>query len=205
MKKTRIIAIMILLAFVASVQNVAALDKSRTALAPYFQTDVDSTYTFIGVTHPSLSNAASTVGLTIATVGSSTAASQSFTISASETYRIFIVATNHSTINNLTVTGSEVLFLAMTSGSSDGAAVSFQSSKMEPELNIGAASSGSGSQAMNALSIWGAIVIPGTTSGFAMEFVGDAHDSAQLSAPLSTGETSHDANPYTLGAGHGIN
>ena len=81
----------ILLAFLVSAQNATALTKARTALSPYFQTDADSTYTFIGISHPSLAGAATTIGLAIATksvVGS--AVTSSFTVQAGETYRIFI-------------------------------------------------------------------------------------------------------------------
>ena len=178
MKKTQIIVMTILLAFVVSAQNATALTKATTALSPYFQTDVDSTYTFVGISHPSLTNAASTVGLTIRTNATTGAtASQQFTIAAGETYRIFIVSTNHSTINTASITGDQVLFLATTSGSSESAQVTLTGSKADPATRVANGLQLGGYNGLNQLSIWGAVVIPGTTSGFAMEFVGDAHGS----------------------------
>jgi len=198
MKKTQIIVMAILMAFLVSSQNAMALTKSRAVLSPYFQTDVDSTYTFIGISHPSLTTAASTVGLTVATVGSVIAGSTSFTVGAGETYRIFIVSTNHSTINSLTVTGSRVLFMGMTTGGTDRAAITMLSSKQEPLLVTGASGETGGLQGLNMLSIWGAVVIPGTTSGFAMEFVGDAHGS---NAPYSADSIEFTASSITDGRG----
>jgi len=211
MKKTRIIVMTILLAFLVSAQNATALTKAQTALSPYFQTDVDSTYSFIGVSHPSLTTAATQIGLTVATLGTTGSTDNaSFTIQAGETYRIFIASTNHSTINNLTVTGSEVIFLATTSGSSEGAAVSFTSSKTEPALWVASGLEGGGSRALTQLTIWGAVVIPGTTSGFAMEFIGDAHGSfaafvtadTQIATALATAVGGPQLN---LLAGRGVN
>lgn len=196
MNKTRVIVMTIFLAFLVSAQNATGLTKSRAALSPYFQTDVDSTYSFLGVTHPSLQNAASTIGLTVSTVGNTgDNPSSTFTIQAGETYRIFLVSTNHSTINNLTVTGNEVIFLSTTSGSSEGAHVTFTGSCTNCNVFSGRDDFGAllnplqanGLQALNMLSIWGAVVIPGTTSGFAMEFIGDAHDS--LAAIVSRHDT----------------
>jgi len=195
MKKTQIIVMAILLAFLVSAQNATALTKSRAVLSPYFQTDVDSTYSFLGISHPSLSSAATTIGLTVATVGTTGAtASQTFTIQAGETYRIFIVSTNHSTINNLTLTDAGVLFLATTSGSSEGALLTMTANKTEPAVVDAAQEESGGAQSLNMLSMWGAVVIPGTTSGFAMEFVGDAHDSNAVI--LSFGAATAGANAY---------
>ena len=201
MNKTRIIVMTILLAFavVFSAQNAMAVDKSRTALSPYFQSDAGSTYSFMGIAHPSLLSAASTVGLTVSTVGQAgVVGSTAFTIAAGETYRVFIVSTNHSTINSKAITGAKVLFLSLTTSSTSGS-VLFTASKTEPATKSAAAGGVSdGFQGLNQLAIWGAVVIPGTSSGFAMEFIGDSHDSnavnlvfdggsGQISVPIASG------------------
>jgi len=204
MKKTKIIVMVLLAAFLFSAQNATALSKARVVISPYFQTDVDSTYTFMGVSHPSLTTAVSSIGLTVATVGSQPAASSTFTINAAETYRIFIVSTNHSTINSSTITGNEVIFLSMTTGASQNAAVTFLSSKREPATAVAAGGTAGGFAGLNMLSIWGAVVIPGTTSGFAMEFVGDAHDSNSIIPDHTEANIASD-NQMLVTIGRGLN
>jgi len=203
MKKTQIIVMAILLAFLVSAQNATAFSKSRAVLSPYFQTDPGSTYTLVGISHPSLSSSASTVGLTVATVGTSTAGTTAFTIQAGETYRIFIVSTNHAQINSVLVTGDQVLFLSMTSGSSESSQLTFQSSQTNPTVQSVVTNNGGGLRGLNMLSIWGAVVFPGTSSGFAMEFIGDAHDSASVS--VNGAVNSLVSNSNSIGAGRGIN
>ena len=118
MRKTLIFVIAIL-ASLALFQNAFGAAKTRAAISPYMQTDADSTYTFVGITHPSLNTAATQIGLTVSTVGLVGATpSTTFTITAGQTYRIFIVSTNHSTINSTTVTGDRVIFMSTTTGSS---------------------------------------------------------------------------------------
>ena len=61
---------------------------------------------------------------------------------------------------------------------------------------------------LSQLSMWGVVFIPSSSTGFALEFIGDAHDST-LSYP-SRLESSNmmipvTRNPYTTGAGRGIN
>lgn len=181
MRKTQIIVITILLAFLGIFQNAFGAVKSRTAISPYIQTDADSTYTFVGITHPSLNTANTQIGFTIASTGLSTDFSSSLTITSGQTYRIFIVSTNHSTINSLTVTGDRVVFLGTTNGSSEAGNLLFTSSSTDPSVASNDTNPGSFRlEDLGQLSMWGAIVIPSTSTGFAMEFVGDAHDSASL-------------------------
>ena len=120
MRKTQFCVLIILLAFLVSVQNAWAIAKNVTAVSPYVQTDVDSTYSFVGVTHPSLNTSVTQIGLTMAPIGfSGTVTTSTFTVGAGETYRIFVVSTNHSTINSRTLTDSNVLFISATTGGSE--------------------------------------------------------------------------------------
>jgi len=54
-------------------------------------------------------------------------------------------------------------------------------------------------EGLNQLSIWGAIVVPSTSTGFAMEFIGDAHDSATYTLTLDS------SSELILGRGRGVN
>jgi len=198
MRKTQFFVLTILLAFLVSVQNAYAVPKNRTAVSPYVQTDVNSTYSFVGITHPSLNTAVTQIGLSMATVGfGATNPSTSFTVSAGETYRIFVVSTNHSTINSLTITNSNVVFLGSTSGSSQNGQLRFSLSATNPaaiQVNAG----GNKYNNLNQISMWGAIVVPSSSTGFAMEFVGDAHDSNAFA-------NTFDNNASFLGRGRVIN
>jgi len=171
----------------AVVQSAFGATKTRSAVSPYIQTDVNSTYSFVGITHPSLNTAATQIGLTVATVGlTGTEPSTTFTINAGETYRIFIVSTNHSSINSVAVTGSRVIFLSTTTGQPTTGQLLFTANTADPlavsRLDVrGLPTVLAG---LEQLSLWGAIVVPSTQTGFAMEFIGDAHDSAAL---LTTG------------------
>lgn len=187
MRKTQLFVLIILLAFLVSVQSAYAVPKNRTAVSPYVQTDANSTYSFVGITHPSLNTAYTQIGLTMAAIGfSDTVTSTSFTIGAGETYRIFVVSTNHSTINSNTITNSNVLFVAATSGSGQRGQLRMSLSATNPTATN---TIGNKTNNLNQISMWGAIVIPSSSTGFAMEFVGDAHDSAalQVTSALSHG------------------
>jgi len=188
MRKT-LIFIFTIVATLSLFQNAQALVKSRAAISPYMQTDSNSTYTFVGISHPSLNTAATAIGLTLATVGlDGTEPSTTFTIAAGETYRIFIVSTNHSTINSDTVTGARVIFLSTTTGSSAAGQITFTANTAN--ANAAAQSDWRGQptkfEDLGQLSMWGAIVIPSTSTGFAMEFIGDAHDSQAIQLSHAT-------------------
>ncbi len=183
MRKTHFFVLIILLAFLVSVQSAYAVPKNRTAVSPYVQTDANSTYSFVGITHPSLNTAVTQIGLTMAAVGfSDTVTSTSFTIGAGETYRIFVVSTNHSTINSSTITDTNVLFVAATSGSGQSGQLRMSLNATNPTVAV---TNGLKLNNLNQISMWGAIVIPSSSTGFAMEFVGDAHDSAALQTTVA--------------------
>ena len=88
--------------------------------SPYWQVDSGS-YTFMAVSHSSLSGMASQIGLTVNAITSAGAAydtAESFTVSAGSTTRVFIVPTNHATVNSTNITTAK--FLAGTSDFSYG-------------------------------------------------------------------------------------
>jgi len=130
MKKINVFLILILFGFGVVVQSAqsAAITKAphlgpggataskttgpshnaRLAIAPYAQVVPNNSYTFIGVSHPSLATAHTSIGLVIEAMDMTFtprgAATQEelraviFTINAGETHRVFIVNESHATI-----------------------------------------------------------------------------------------------------------
>ncbi|MDA8560919.1 integrin alpha [Nitrospinae bacterium] len=81
-------------------------DSTRLAISPYAQVIPNDSYTFIGVSHPSLDTASTQIGLVIEVIGMRTTLNNTagrasvFTVDAGETHRVFIVNQSHPTINS---------------------------------------------------------------------------------------------------------
>jgi hypothetical protein len=87
------------------VGNAFAIENSSRVVSPYWQSDSGS-YSFIAVTHSSLSGMASQIGLTVSAIDNASNAfgtAVSFTIQEGTTQRIFITRTGHSTINSTAI------------------------------------------------------------------------------------------------------
>ena len=156
--------------------NAYAVDKTNRVVAPYWQTDTGS-YTFVAVSHPSLSGMASQIGVTVNAITNDTSAyanAVSFTVTAGTTTRVFIVRTNHTTINPTSITAGQ--FFSGTSGYEHGH-LQFDPVASNTEVRKSTTSDGDGYQDVTMLSYWGAVVIEQNTTGFAMEFIGDVSDS----------------------------
>ena len=154
--------------------------------APYWQVDPGS-YTFMAVSHSSLSGMASEIGLTINAITSAGAAydtAETFTVSAGSTQRVFIVPTNHATVNSTNITTAK--FLAGTTDFTYGH-LRINPSAAHPNLITTECktlacvattnATGRGFRDITMLSYWGSVIIEANTTGFAMEFVGDMNDS----------------------------
>ena len=181
---SKLIAVLAFLAILAG--NAFAFDNSSRVVSPYWQSDSLS-YTFIAVSHTSLSGMASQIGLVVNAITNDQTAFATaikFTITSGTTQRIFIVRTNQSTINSTSISSAE--FLVGTTNFEHGhlridpistnptARVGTQ----EPNLGIGLKSlKGDGYRDITMLSFWGAVVVETNTTGFAMEFIGDMADS----------------------------
>ena len=164
------IAAMALLIFSAA--TAFAITNSTSVVSPYWQSDGDA-YTFVSISHGSLDLMSSQVGVIMQAVsndGTTSFGTSSFTVSQNSTTRIFVVATNHSTINSSTITDSAVVFVSGTTTSSSGSLV-FTPRATAPLLPTARITD------VTALNYWGAIVVSSASSGFAMEFIGDTHDS----------------------------
>ena len=144
-----------------------AIENKSRVISPYWQSDSGS-YTFIAVSHSSLSTIASQVGMVINAIQNDLTAfgtAVTFTISAGSTERIFIVRTN-STVNSTSISSAQ--FIVGTTNFKHGHL------RIEPV----ATNPITARQDITMLNFWGAVVIETNTTGFAMEFIGDMQDSA---------------------------
>ena len=173
------VAILAFLALLAG--NAFAFENSSRIVSPYWQSDSGS-YSFIAVSHTSLSGMASQIGMTVNAISSDQSAfgtAVTFTIDAGTTQRIFIQRSGHSTVNSTTIpTGN---FITGTTNFSHGhiridpIATSTTTTSNSASAGI---LSGDGYRDATMLSFWGAVIVESNTTGFAMEFIGDMHDSA---------------------------
>jgi hypothetical protein len=190
------VAILAFLALLAG--NAFAIENSSRVVSPYWQSDSGS-YTFIAVTHTSLSGMASQIGVTVNAIQSDQSAfgtAVSFTIQSGTTQRVFITRTN-SSINPTNISSGK--FIVGTTNFKHGH-VRIDPSTSHPAVVIGDQGSranrldqgltGAGYQDPTMLSFWGAVVIEQNTTGFAMEFIGDMNDS---SAPSHFDQRGHSA------------
>jgi len=179
--------------------------NNSMVMSPYWQVDGGS-YTFIAVTHSSLSGMASQIGLHIEAIKSdkalySTAAT--FTISAGKTERVFIVPSTHATVNATSIPTAK--FIAGTSDFTYGS-VRVTPVMTHPELKwrggtVGGLNShdGAGFRDITMLSYWGSVIIEANTTGFAMEFLGDMNDSTALPQKNACAGGPGSTHSYTAG------
>ena len=176
---TRVPNMVAILAFLALLAgNAFAIENSSRIVSPYWQSDSGS-YTFIAVSHTSLSGMASQIGMTINAITNDQSAfgtAVTFTISSGTTERIFISRTGHSSVNSTSIPTAN--FITGTTNFEHGhlridpIATSPTTSTSDQGL------SGHGYRDATMLSFWGAVVVEQNSTGFAMEFIGDMHDSA---------------------------
>ncbi len=158
-----------------------AIPRSQRVISPYWQAD-GATYTFIAVSHPGLQEIAANVGVVINAVQSDLApfgAPVEFTVSANSTKRVFIVATNNPVINESTI--PDGAFIVGTTSGKHGQLV------IGPKATDPTTDTGSGYPDITMLNFWGAVVVQATSTGFAMEFIGDTHDSGAVNLPVASG------------------
>jgi hypothetical protein len=179
------VAILAFLALLAG--NAFAFENSSRIVSPYWQSDSGS-YSFIAVSHTSLSGMASQIGMTINAISNDKSAfgtAVTFTIDAGTTQRIFITRSGHSAVNSTSIpTGN---FITGTTNFKHGHL------RIDPIATAPATATnlygltGDGFRDATMLSFWGAVIVESNTTGFAMEFIGDMHDSA-ASTQMDTGD-----------------
>tara|TARA_B100000686_G_scaffold120706_1_gene127714 strand:+ start:42 stop:668 length:627 start_codon:yes stop_codon:yes gene_type:complete len=199
------VAILAFLALLAG--NAFAIENSSRVISPYWQSDSGS-YTFIAVSHASLSGMASQIGITVNAIQNDQSAfgtAVSFTIQSGTTQRVFIARTNHASINSTNISAGNFIIgttnfkhghirvepsashPAMVVGDK-GYRASDQTSGSARDARLDQGLIGAGYQDPTMLSFWGAVVIEQNTTGFAMEFIGDMNDS---SAPNLWSDAGH--------------
>ena len=170
------VAILAFLALLAG--NAFAFENSSRIVSPYWQSDSGS-YSFIAVSHTSLSGMASQIGMTVNAITNDQSAfgtAVTFTIDAGTTQRIFIHRTGHSSVNSTTIpTGN---FITGTTNFEHGHIRIDPIATSPTTTTSNAGLTGEGYRDATMLSFWGAVVVESNTTGFAMEFIGDMHDSA---------------------------
>ena len=168
-----------ILAFLALLAGIAfAETNNQSVVSPYWQSDSGS-YTFIAVSHTSLSGMASQIGLTVTALGSDLSTfgtAVSFTIDSGTTTRVFIVPTNNATFNPTNIPTAQ--FIAGTTNFSHGQVLIDPVASNPEQTTFQAGVAGfPGYRDTTMLSYWGSVVIEQNTTGFAMEFIGDMNDS----------------------------
>jgi hypothetical protein len=163
--------------------------------SPYWQVEGAASYTFIAVSHSSLSGMASQIGVTINAITSAKTAydtAETFTIAAGATQRVFIVPTNHATVNSTNI--SSAVFLSGTTDFTYGHIRINPPPGNHPQLKWGGVLPllhiGAGFRDPTMLTYWGSVIIEANTTGFAMEFIGDMNDSNTLGVNGATHATS---------------
>ena len=173
----RFSSLIAVLAFLALLAGIAfAETNNKSVVSPYWQSDSGS-YTFIAVSHTSLSGMASQIGLTVNALGKDQnkfGTAVSFTIDSGTTTRIFIVNTSHATVNPTTIPTGK--FIQGTTNFKFGQ-VLISPVASNPERTTGHHEPFPGYRDTTMLSYWGSVVIEQNTTGFAMEFIGDMNDS----------------------------
>lgn len=157
--------------------------SERVAFSPYAQAVPNDSYTFIGISHPSLDTAQTEIGLVVEAIGMTTASdtvagrASVFTINAGETHRLFIVNESHATLNstNTTFVDNAQVHLIKTINSAQFGSVRITTVNQDPTTVVGSSSTFANLAQLN---IWGAVFVETSNSGFAMEFVGDMQDSS---------------------------
>ena len=183
---SQFIAVLAFLAVLAG--NAFAFSNSIGVVSPYWQSDSGS-YTFIAVTHTSLSGMASQIGLTISAINNDkslfSGSALTFTVTSGTTTRVFIVRTNQSVINSTSISSAK--FIVGTTNFEHGH-LRIEPIATDPTARVQLGLLGDGYQDITMLSFWGAVVIESNTTGFAMEFIGDMADSQATTKLVASGD-----------------
>lgn len=182
-----IIAALVAFSFASGAGKAVALTNGTSVSSPYWQSD-SSVYTFVAVTHSSLQGMASQIGVTVTALDedrTTSAGSTTFTVAENETHRVFIVATNHSSINSSAQTEANTHFITGTTNF-QGGSLHMTPNATAPQTQSATGGVGEGFRDVTTLSYWSAIVVPSSATGFAGEFIGDLHDSVPSTLTLDT-------------------
>lgn len=202
--------------------------NARIAVAPYAQVVAGNSYTFIGVSHPSLATAHTSIGvvveaLNMVTVPNTNAGRAAvFTVNAGETHRVFVVNQSHSTINlnNSAFTDTKTHLITTSDGNQFGNIKVWGIGTNPNTATLANANrpgwytndtdnNGDGIYRFDnlaQLAMWGVVYQTSNGAGFALEFIGDMHDSSAAgSLTVMPADGTLILKGNTSGAGRGIN
>ena len=157
--------------------------SSQLAISPFAQAVPNDSYTFIGISHPSMDTASSAIGVAVEVIGMTTTTNNAagraaiFTVDAGETHRVFVVNQSHATINssNASFTDARTHIIPTVDSAQFG---SVRVTTVAADANTAVVvNSNKTYENLAQLSMWGIIYVESSGSGFAMEFVGDMQDS----------------------------
>ncbi len=224
MKKLSIAIMLTLMGFVASGQTARAevtsapstSDSARLAVSPYAQAVPNDSYTFMGISHPSLDTAHTSIGVVVEVLDMSTVPNNAsgrsavFTVDAGETHRVFVVNVTHSVINTTNSDFTDArTHLIFTEDTAQFGNVKVTGVFENPNTKVSRSGYAGGSQTrfdnVGQLNMWGVVFIPSSGTGFAMEFIGDAHDSTIGGNVTEPQGLRPDVNTGLTGAGRGVN
>ena len=218
MKKLSLFLMFVLLGFGLTVQTVQAVEitqapdmkgsesttakgpsfNARLAISPYAQVVPNSSYTFIGISHPSLATAHTSIGVAVEALDMTTVPNNAsgraavFTIDAGTTHRVFIVNQGHATINSSNSLFTDSLTHLITTADSDQfgnvrvtaigtVPTLYTGTSQRPGAYMSGVDVISRWDNVAQLAMWGVVYQSSNGAGFALEFVGDMHDSSSQS------------------------
>lgn len=182
-------------------------ESTRLAISPYAQAVPNDSYTFMGISHPSLDSALTQIGVVVEVIGMTTTDNNAagraevFTVDAGETHRIFVVNQSHVSINsnNSAFTDARTHLINTVDSAQFGSIrVTTVSEAPITATDVGGTLK---YENLAQLNIWGIVFVEAGGTGFAMEFVGDMQDSS-IGGNLTNGVGVVDG---TTAAGRGIN
>jgi len=200
--------------------------NARQAIAPYAQVVADNSYTFIGISHPSLATAHTSIGVVVEALNMTTVPNTKtgraavFTVSDGETHRVFLINQSHATINanNSSFTDTQTHLITTTDAAqfgnikvwSIGTSPNYNSkATMRPgKYYTDAAAPGDHiyrHDNLAQLAMWGVVYQTSNGAGFAMEFVGDMHDSTASGTTWEPAEGAQIIDGNSSGIGRGVN
>ena len=196
--------------------------NARIAIAPYAQVVAGDSYTFIGISHPSLASAHTSIGVVVEAMNMTTVPNTEagraavFTVSAGETHRVFVINQGHATINlnNSSFTDTQTHLITTTDASQFGnirvigvgTSPAFASGVAERPGTYTDGDTILRHDNVSQLSMWGVVYQTSNGAGFALEFIGDMHDSSVSGSAIVEAAMGKDIIlNNTSGAGRGIN
>ena len=184
--------------------------STRLAVSPYAQAVPNDSYTFMGISHPSLDSALTQIGVVVEVIGMTTTMNNPagratvFTVDAGETHRIFVVNQSHATINssNSSFTDARTHLINTVDSAQFGSIrVTTVSEAPTTATVVGTTNK---YENLAQLNIWGIVYVEAGGTGFSMEFIGDMQDST-VGGNLTNGARGVASGNIGQAAGRGIN